>query len=91
MMYLVDGSRFVVNRTHLKFSWETKLEGTADWLSQEADSEMATKIPVGDYRLLFRINNTCGTEQRVKLGCNSASRNELAVMELSIQSCPGLE
>lgn len=30
MMYLVDGSRFVVNRMHLKFSWETKLEGTAD-------------------------------------------------------------
>lgn len=48
-------------------------------------------IRVGDYRLLFRINNTCGTEQRVKLGCNASSRNELALTELSIQSCPGLE
>ena len=30
-------------------------------------------------------------EQRVKLGCNPASRNALTVTELSIQSGPGLE
>lgn len=27
-----------------KYSWDIELEGTADWLSQEADSEMARNI-----------------------------------------------
>lgn len=98
MMYLVNGTRFVVNWMHLKFSWETNLEGIANWLSQEADSEMAMNIPVGDYSLHLRINNTCQVRKimpvglsRVKLGCNAASRDSLPVTEWSIWSCPGLE
>lgn len=34
-------------------------------------------------------NDTFGIEQRVKLGFNAALRNDLAVTELSIQSCLG--
>lgn len=40
MMYFVDGSEFGVNWMHLKFSWETTLEGTTNFSSQEADSTL---------------------------------------------------